>query len=187
MPLRKSRRSTTANCSSVGVRSPPELRFPTTSRLSDVFLGSTGIHPKPFQTPWNAFLSQNQLSPQTSWPLVTLSYSPPPTRPHQRRKFLGIWEDSVRPGMGEFWKTRLANVGETKCWLHVTGQEGAEMSQGNASLEFQLDNSCNETKQFEQPIEKYHWIFRRWAGCRFGGERTLLVLRVTLTNFSWPS
>ena len=121
----------------------------------------------------------------------------------QRRKSLGIWEESVRPGMGEFWKTSAANVGEKRsssrrnagCTSQVTShtcrwntsKEGAEMSQGNASLEFQLDNSCNETKQFEQPVEKYHGIFRRWAGCRFGGERTLLVLRVTLTNFSWPS
>ena len=121
----------------------------------------------------------------------------------QRRKSLGIWEESVRPGMGEFWKTSAANVGEKRsssrrnagCTSQVTShtcrwntsKEGAQMSQGNASLEFQLDNSCNETKQFEQPVEKYHGIFRRWAGCRFGGEKTLLVLRVTLTNFSWPS
>ena len=32
----------------------------------------------------------------------------------QRRKSLGIWEESVRPGMGEFWKTSAANVGEKR-------------------------------------------------------------------------
>ena len=41
----------------------------------------------------------------------------------QRRKSFGIWEESVRPGMGEFWKRgecwQEEIVIQAKCWLHV--------------------------------------------------------------------